>query len=91
MKPLNSTERGSLNLRSIRNGSCVMIDFSAAASSTKVPVSFSSVMIAETRESGSSMNGFENAFRGSDAHAPSPSRLRISVHRVPLPLLPLSE
>ena len=37
------------------------------------------------------MNCSPNAFRGTDAHASSPHRLRIRVQYVPLPLLPVSE
>ena len=68
-----------------------MMLLSDAASSTNVPVSFSSVMTADTRVRGSNMNGSEKFFRGMDAQAPDPHRLRISTHNVPLPLLPSVE
>ena len=88
MNPLKRTVRGSLNLRFSWNGSPVMMDLSAAASSTNVPVSFSSVITAEMRISGSSMNGEEKSFSEMDSQEPRPSRLRMREHSVPLPLLP---
>lgn len=65
-----------------------MMDLIAAASSTKVPVSFSSVMTAEMRIRGSSMNWEEKSFSEMDSHEPRPSRLRMREHSVPFPLLP---
>ena len=54
-------------------------------------MSFSSVMMAETRVRDSSLKSSPNALMGMDAHAPLPQRLRARVQNVPLPLLPRVE
>ena len=91
MKPLKSTSRGSRFLRFIWNGSPVMMLLSDAASSTNVPVSFSSVIITDACISDVSMKSLPKFFSGMEVQSPGPQRLRSRVQSVPLPLLPEGE